>query len=87
MGITCIVGSTAVGGVVGAINGGIGTAVEIEANCAQGYQWGLELGEEAATRVEGIPISAPKEISKTIAGGACVGAVLGGLAGVAVTMD
>ena len=79
-----IVGSAAAGGATGAISGGIGTALEIGPNCPKGYQWGLELGEEAATRVEGIPISASKEISKNVGAGACVGTVLGGLAGLAL---
>ena len=87
MGITCILGSAAVGGVTGAINGAVGTALEIGPNCPMGYQWGLELGEEAATRVQGIPITAPREISKNVAGGVCVGTALGALAGVAATED
>ena len=63
------------GGATGAISGGLVAAQDI-ARCPQGYQWGLELGEEAATRVEGIPITAPKEISKSIVGGAAVGAII-----------
>lgn len=74
MGMTCILGSAAVGGVGGAVACGVDAASRI-GSYSQGYQWGLELGEEAATRVEGIPISVPKQIAKGIAAGAATGGV------------
>lgn len=82
MGITCILGSAAVGGATGAFTSGMDTAMAIGPRCQQGYQWGLELGEESATRVEGIPITAAKEISLKAAGGAFGGAAIGAMVGV-----
>ena len=74
MGMTCILGSAAVGGTAGAISCGVDEALRI-GSCPQGYQWGMELADDAATRVEGIPVSAPMEISKHIAAGAVTGGV------------